>query len=199
MAEDIQNDSGLIEAEFIRVIKDFSQYLCYQKQIGNTFLGISEKSEDQINNWENNWGSKSRTQDRFLFQGSENAAVFIIDSEGSFFKGESGELLTKILNAMNLSSDSVFICNTGDFRSVYKKIKVISPKVIITLGTKAAQSLLNIRQPLELLRGKFHEYHGIKVLPTLHPSLLLEQSQFKRQVWEDMKLVMELAGLKNGS
>ncbi len=100
---------------------------------------------------------------------------------------------------MNLSSDSVFICNTGDFRSVYKKIKVVSPKVIITLGTKAAQSLLNIRQPLELLRGKFYEYHGIKVLPTFHPSLLLEQSQFKRQVWEDMKLVMELAGLKNGS
>ena len=195
MGEDVQNDSGSIEAEFIRVIKDFSQYLCFQKQMGNTCLGISEKSEDQINNW----GTKNQTRDRFLFQGYENAAVFIIDSEGSFFKGESGELLIKILNAMNLSSDSVFICNAGDFRSVYEKIKIISPKVIITLGTKAAQSLLNIRQPLEQFQGRSYEYHGIKVIPTFHPSLLLKQPQFKRRVWEDMKRVMALEGLKHGS
>jgi len=195
MVADVQNDPGSIEAEFTRVIKDFSQYLSLQKQIGNTCLGISEKSEDQINKW----GIKTQSRDLFLFQGSENVAVFIIDSEGSFFKGESGKLLARILSAMNLSSDSVFICNAGDFRSVYKKIKIISPKVIITLGTKAAQSLLNIRQPLEQFRGKFHEYHGIKVLPTFHPSRLLKQPQFKRQVWEDMKLVMELAGLRHGT
>ena len=195
MVADVQNDPGSIEAEFTRVIKDFSQYLSLQKQIGNTCLGISEKSEDQINKW----GIKTQSRDLFLFQGSENVAVFIIDSEGSFFKGESGKLLARILSAMNLSSDSVFICNAGDFRSVYKKIKIISPKVIITLGTKAAQSLLNIWQPLEQFRGKFHEYHGIKVLPTFHPSRLLKQPQFKRQVWEDMKLVMEFAGLKHGT
>ncbi len=195
MVANVQNDPGSIEAEFTRVIKDFSQYLSLQKQIGNTCLGISEKSEDQINKW----GIKTQSRDLFLFQGSENVAVFIIDSEGSFFKGESGKLLARILSAMNLSSDSVFICNAGDFRSVYKKIKIISPKVIITLGTKAAQSLLNIRQPLEQFRGKFHEYHGIKVLPTFHPSRLLKQPQFKRQVWEDMKLVMEFAGLKHGT
>ncbi len=199
MGADVQNGFGSIETELIRVIKDFSQYLVLQKQIGNIFLGISEKSEDQINNWENKLGTQSRTRDLFLFQGSENAAVFIIDSEGSFFKGKSGNLLIKILNAMNLSSDSVFICNADDFRSVYKKIKTISPKIIITLGTKAAQSLLNIRQPLEQCQGRSHAFHGIKVIPTFHPSFLLKQPQFKRQVWEDMKLVMELAGLKHGS
>jgi DNA polymerase len=199
MSTGVQNDSGLIAAEFIRVIKDFSQYLSLQKQMGNTCLGISEKSEDQINSWGNKSQPQTKIRDLFLFQGSENAAIFIIDSEGNFFKGESGELLTKILNAMNLSSDSVFICNAGDFRSVYKKIKMISPKIIITLGTKAAQSLLTIRQPLEQFQGKFHEYHGIKVMPTFHPSRLLKHPQFKRRVWEDMKRVMELAGLKNGS
>ena len=197
MGTDVQNDSRSIETEFIRVIKDFSQYLAFQKQIGNTFLGISEKSKDQINNWGNTW--ETQTRDLFLSQGFETAAVFIIDSEGSFFKGKSGDLLIKILNAMNLSSDSVFICNADDFRSVKNKIKMISPEIIITLGAKAAQSLLNIRQPLEQFQGKFHEYNGIKVMPTLHPSFLLEQPQFKRRVWEDMKLVMELTGLKDGS
>lgn len=197
MGTDIQNDSGPIEAEFVRVIKDFSQYLARQKQMGNTCLGISKKSKDQMNKWGNTW--ESQTRDLFLFQGPENAAVFIIDSEGGFFKGESGDLLIKILNAMNLSSDSVFICNADDFKSVKKKITIISPEIIVTLGTKAAQSLLNIRQPLDQFQGKLQEYHGIKVMPTFHPSLLLKQPQFKRRVWEDMKRVMELAGLKHGS
>ncbi|MCK5349725.1 MAG: uracil-DNA glycosylase, partial [Desulfobacula sp.] len=175
------------------------QYLSYQQQIGNTFLGISEKSATIINNWGTD---KSQARD-FFFQGPENTDVFIIDSEDNFFKGEGGKLLIKILGAMNLTSGSVFICNTGDLISVQKKIKIISPKVIITLGKKAGQFLLNIQQPLEQFRGKFHEYHGIKVMPTFHPFLLLKQPEYKRQVWEDMKqvmaLVMELAGSKDGS
>ena len=195
MGADVQNNPDSIKTEFIRVIRDFSQYLSSQKEAGNSFLDISEESEAIINDW----GGISRAQDTFSFQGSENASVFIIDSEGSFFKGEGGALLIKILGAMNLSSDSVFICNAGDFRSVYKKIKAISPKIIITLGTRAGQSLLNVKQPLEKFRGKFHEYHGIKVMPTFHPSLLLKQPEYKRQVWEDMKRVMTLSGLKNGS
>ncbi|MBU8912258.1 MAG: uracil-DNA glycosylase [Desulfobacterales bacterium] len=195
MSAEVQNNPDAIKTEFIRVINDFSHYLSRQKETGNTFLDISEESKAIVNNW----GSISRTQDTFSFQGSENASVFIIDSEGNFFKGEGGALLIKILNAMNLSSDSVFICNAGDFRSVYKKIKAVAPKIIITLGTKAGQSLLNVKQPLEKFRGKFHEYHGIKVMPTFHPSMLLKQSEYKRQVWEDMKLVMKLSGLKNGS
>ncbi|WP_299981526.1 uracil-DNA glycosylase [Desulfobacula sp.] len=195
MGADVQNDPDSIKTEFIRVIKDFSQYLSGQKEAGNTFLDISEESEALINNW----GSISRAQDTFSFEGPETADVFIIDSEAGFFKGEGGALLIKIIGAMKLTSDSVFICNAGDARSVYKKIKTISPKVIITLGTRAGQSLLNIKQPLEKFRGKFHEYHGIKVMPTFHPSLLLKQPEYKRQVWEDMKLVMKLSGLKDGS
>jgi len=96
---------------------------------------------------------------------------------------------------MHVTPDDVFICNTGDDRSIHKKIKTASPKVIITLGTKASQSLLKIRQPLEQLRGKFHEYNGIKVMPTYHPSLLLNHPEYKRQVWEDMKQVMDYTGL----
>ena len=194
MDSDISNEPGSIKTQMIQVIKDFSQYLLYQKKTGNTFLSLSEKSETRINNWE----TKSLSQ-IFFFEGPENAAIFIIDSETGFFKGESGQLLVKILSAMKLSSDSVFICNAEDLELVHEKIKTISPEIIITLGTKAGQSLLQIKLPLEQFRGKFYEYNGIKVMPTFHPSRLLKHPEYKRQVWEDMKRVMENMGSKDES
>ncbi len=195
MAIDVQNDFDSIKTEFIQVIKDLSHYLSLQKQAGNTGFDISEKSEELINNW----GRKSLTPLSFFSEGPETATVFLIDSEQTFFTGKSGDLLKKILAAMNLSSEYVFICNADDLKSVEEKIKVISPKVVITLGTKAGQSLLKLQHPLEQFRGRFHDYHGIKVMPTFHPSLLLQQPEYKRQVWEDMKLVMKYSGLKDGS
>ena len=194
----ISNEPGSIKTQMIQVIKDFSQYLLYQKKTGNTFLSLSEKSEALINNWGNNWGTQSLAQN-FFFEGPPNAAIFIIDSETGFFKGESGQLLVKILSAMKLSSDCVFICNAEDLELVHEKIKTISPEIIITLGTKAGQSLLQIKLPLEQFRGKFYEYNGIKVMPTFHPSLLLKHPEYKRQVWEDMKRVMENVGSKDES
>lgn len=195
MSSGISNDPGSIQTGLVQVIKDFSDYLFFQKQNGNMFLGISERSYALINKW----GMKDHAQPPFFFEGPENASVFVIDSDNSFFKGDSGDLLAKILAAMNLSSDAVFICNMGELNAVHQKIITVSPKVIITLGTKAGQSLLNIDLPLEQLRGKFHEYHGIKVMPTFHPSLLLKQPGLKRQVWEDMKKVMEYAGFNHGA
>ncbi|NOX33891.1 MAG: hypothetical protein GXP56_09165 [Deltaproteobacteria bacterium] len=195
MGSNVQNDPGSIKNEFIRIVRDFSQYLACQKETGNIFPGISEKSQDIINNW----GGKINARQAFLHEGPENAPVFILDSETGFFKGDSGKLLTKILMAMNLTPDAVFICNAAAPESVRKKIKSVSPKVIITLGTDACQSLLNIRQPFEKIQGKFHEFCGIKVMPTFHPSLLLKQPEYKRQVWEDMKKVIKYAGLNNGS
>ncbi len=186
----VQNESLLVKNEFIHVIKDFSQYLFQQKQTGNTFFDISKKSKAKINNW----GSK-----RFVFQGSDNAKVFILDSGTSFFKEKSGKLLIKILAAMKLTTDSVFICNADNQELVNEKIKTISPKVIITLGEKAGQSLLKTQQSLKKFQGRFHEYYGIKVMPTFHPSLLIKKPEFKRQVWEDMQQVMEYAGTKHGS
>ncbi len=194
MDSDILTDPGSIETKMIQAIKDFSQYLLFQKKTGNTFLSLSEESEVLINNW----GTKSPSMN-FFFEGPENATIFIIDSDTGFFKGKSGELLTKILKAMKLSPDSVFICNADDLELVHEKIKTISPEIIITLGTKAGQALLQIKRPLEQFRGKFHEYNGIKVMPTFHPSLLLKHPEYKRQVWEDMKRVMENVGSKDES
>ncbi len=195
MDSDISSDSDSIKKQISSVIKNFSQYLLYQKQTGNTFLDLSKESNTLINNW----GAQKSPAQKFFFQGPENATIFIIDSEAHFFTGESGALLIKILKAMKLSSDSIFICNSDDLKSVHEKIKTICPEMIITLGAKAGKSLLKIERPLEEFRGKFYEYKGIKVMPTFHPSRLLRQPEYKRQVWEDMKCVMEKAGLKYDS
>ncbi|WP_457551886.1 uracil-DNA glycosylase [Desulfobacula sp.] len=194
MDSDISTDPGLIKKELVRVINDFSQYLWYQKKAGNAFLGISKESETLIQNW----GVITRANS-FFFEGPENANIFILDSSTQFFKGESGALLKKILKAMNLHHESVFICNTDDLESVHAKIKTISPEVIITLGTKARQALSQIKTPLAQYRGQFFNYNGIKVMPTFHPSMLLKHPEFKRPVWEDMKQVMETIGLNDDS
>lgn len=191
MSSDTSKVPVSIKTDFIQVIKDFSQYLRVQKQVGSSCFGISKESYARINKW----GTISPAKASFFFEGPETADIFLIDSEGSFFKQESGELLNKILIAMKLTSDSVFICNAGDAGLVQKKINLISPKIIITLGTRAGQLLLNTRKPLELFQGKFHDHNGIRVMPTFHPSRLLKHPEYKRQVWEDMKRVMEVSGL----
>jgi len=182
---------GSVRAEFIRIINSFSTYLCSRKQSKITFPGIAEASETIIQGW----GKEAPAQAGFFFEGPENASVFFIDSGTSFFKGETGELLSRIIAAMGLSAEKVLICNSDAPKAVVEKIRQISPRVIITLGEEAGRVALGSEFSLEKLRGKFHEFEGIRVMPTLHPSLLVEQPQYKRRVWEDMKLVMEYAGL----
>ena len=199
MDKDVQNASVQIQNDFIQIVKDLSQYFLKQKHTGNTFLKISKASESIINKWGQTTTRGHGTDEHFFSQGPENAKVFILDSHTDFFKGKSGELLIKILSAMDLAADSVFICNADNFDPVNEKIKTVLPQIIITLGEKAGQTLLKIKQPLEKFQGRFHEYNGIKVMPTFHPSLLLKKPEFKRQVWNDMKQVMAYAGLKHGS
>ncbi len=212
--------SGSIKTGLVQVIEDFSDYLLSQKQNANFFVDISAESYAHIKNWNNktpntnapnNQTSNNQEPDNkapdnrnlpeasFFFQGSETADIFILDSENGLFKGDSGGLLKKILGAMQLAPEAVFICNAHDMAAVHQKIKTVSPKIIITLGPLAGQALLKLEQPLEQFRSKFHHYHGIRVMPTFHPSLLLAQPQYKRQVWEDMKQVMEAFGLGHGS
>ena len=182
---------GLVKADFIQVVNCFSKYLCSWKQSKITFPKISEASETIIRNW----GKNLSAQVPFFFEGPENTSVFIIDSQSTFFKGETGRLLSRIIAAMGLSTEKVLICNSEASKAVAEKIRKISPKVIITLGEEAGRVLLGPGFSLTALRGKFQEFEGIRVMPTFHPSLLVEQPQYKREVWEDMKLVMKYAGL----
>lgn len=130
------------------------------------------------------------------------------DETGKPFVGRSGTLLTKMIEAMGLSRDKVYILNTVKCRPpdnrypkteeieacrphFLQQMECLRPKVIVTLGTCATQSLLQVRTPISELRGKFQSWSGISVMPTYHPSYLLRSPSSKRICWEDLKLVLE--------
>jgi DNA polymerase len=168
------------------IISDFVQYL-QQIKDEPVVIEISGATWDMIDQW-----GQSRSGMRFAFQGPEQAAVFIVDSGSGFFKGDSGKLLTKILGAMKLTPDAVFICNAAGRKAVSEKIGQVRPKVIIALGQEAARMVLDSDQPIERLRGSFQTVGGIRVMPTFHPAFLLEVPDRKKEVWADMQQVMAL-------
>ncbi len=130
------------------------------------------------------------------------------DQQGKPFVGAAGELLSRIIQAINLTRNRVYICNVIKCRPpenrnprpdeietclpfLERQIEAIRPDYICALGTFAAQTLLNSTAPISRLRGRFHNYKGIKVLPTYHPAYLLRNPEKKRDVWEDMKMLMK--------
>ena len=130
------------------------------------------------------------------------------DEKGYPFVGEAGKLLDKILLAMHLSREQVYICNVLKCRPpdnrdpqadeiaacepfLKQQLALIQPKLIVTLGRFAAQELLKTTQPIGKLRGQWYEYEGIPLMPTFHPAYLLRNPSGKRPVWEDMKKVMQ--------
>jgi uracil-DNA glycosylase family 4 len=130
------------------------------------------------------------------------------DQSGEPFVGAAGRLLTKIIEAINRSREQVYICNIIKCRPpgnrnpmpdeietcipfLKRQIESVKPDMICALGTFAAQSLLGTSAPISKLRGCFHDYSGIKVLPTYHPAYLLRNPDKKRDVWEDMKKLMK--------
>ncbi|MCP3940822.1 MAG: uracil-DNA glycosylase [Desulfobacteraceae bacterium] len=185
------NTISSVSLEFIRTIQDFSQYISHQRVLGNAEFILSQGSRETMNSW----GKPRKNVPPFFSQGPKNASIFFVDSEGSFFNGESGALLVKILKAMQLTPESVFICNALDAASIRILVKKNQPKILITLGQRAGQLLLNPKFSLEQFRGKFHSYDGVQLMPTFHPSTLLEQPGLKRKVWEDMQQVMRRVGL----
>jgi uracil-DNA glycosylase len=133
------------------------------------------------------------------------------DLRGEPFVGEAGQLLTKIIQAMGFERSEVYICNVLKCRPpnnrnplpeeieqchpfMLRQVKAIGPAVVVALGTFAAQTLLRTREPISRLRGHFHDYHGIPLMPTFHPAFLLRNAGMKREVWEDMQQVMKLLG-----
>ena len=137
------------------------------------------------------------------------------DLQGKPFVGRSGQLLTKMIEGIGLSREEVFIhnvlkCRPPENRNplpeeielcepfLLAQLKIIQPKVICCLGTFAAQTLLKTDKPIGQLRGQFHDYHGIKLIPTFHPAYLLRNPKGgKEQAWEDLKMVRrELDKLK---
>lgn len=153
--------------------------------------------------------------------GNENARLVFVgeapgheeDLAGEPFVGEAGRLLTRIVQAMGFARDQVYICNVLKCRPpgnrnplpaeieaclpfLLRQLRTIGPEVIVALGTFAAQTLLNTREPISRLRGRFHDFHGIPLMPTFHPAFLLRNPAMKREVWDDMQAVMKKLGLE---
>ena len=131
------------------------------------------------------------------------------DLQGIPFVGVAGQLLTKIIEAIHLKRDDVYIANVIKCRPpqnrnpepdevetcepfLFEQIDIIKPKVIVALGKFAAQALLRTLDPISRLRGRVYDYRGAKLVPTFHPAFLLRNPSSKREVWEDMKLVRRL-------
>lgn len=147
-------------------------------------------------------------------EGNQKAKLMIIgegpgydeDVQGRPFVGRAGQLLTKILQSIDLQRDEVYITNIikcrppqnrnpepDEIRSCYpfliQQIHAIQPQIICALGTFAAQTLLKTDAKITTLRGRFYEFLGIKVMPTYHPAYLLRNPERKREVWHDMKQI----------
>jgi DNA polymerase len=131
------------------------------------------------------------------------------DETGRPFVGQAGQLLTKILEAIKLRRDEVFIANVLKHRPpgnrnpapdevtacrpyLVRQIELVRPKVIIAFGTFAAQSLLETKLTIGKLRGAVHRYHGISVIVTYHPAALLRNPAWKRPTWEDVQLARRI-------
>jgi uracil-DNA glycosylase len=131
------------------------------------------------------------------------------DATGRPFVGQAGQLLTKILQAVNFSREEVFILNLLKHRPpgnrnpnpdevlacrpyLVRQVELVSPKVILALGTFAAQSLLETKLAIGKLRGSVHRYHGIPVIVTYHPAALLRNPAWKRPTWEDVQLARRI-------
>ncbi|WP_224746721.1 uracil-DNA glycosylase [Pelovirga terrestris] len=134
------------------------------------------------------------------------------DQQGEPFVGEAGRLLERILFAMGLSADDVYICNLIKCRPpanrdphanevvacepyLKRQLALLKPTIIVTLGRFAAQTLLGVQTPVSRLRGQWHSYEGVALMPTFHPAYLLRSPQEKKQVWEDMTKVKQRLGL----
>lgn len=130
------------------------------------------------------------------------------DRVGEPFVGAAGQLLTKIIQAMGLTRDEIYICNilrcrppgnrnphpqeaTNCREFLDGQIQIVNPEYIVCWGTVAAQNLLNDTRPVGKLRGQFFQHGRAKVLCTYHPSYLLRVESAKKQVWEDMKLFLK--------
>ena len=128
-------------------------------------------------------------------------------ASGKPFSGPSGDLLAKIVAAINIDIAECYLTNVIKFISrapqihqaefafftpfLHRELLAISPKIIIVLGNTGARGVLGIKQPITQIRGQAYDFHGIKAVPTFNPAYVLRDPTKKREVWEDMKLVRD--------
>jgi len=217
MKNDIQQAVG-------EIIAQVKEHLRFQKELGINTLLSQQKAKplltlDAIRQeiGECTRCKLQRGRNCLVFgEGNPHASLVFVgeapgreeDLQGKPFVGQAGELLTRIIRAIDLTRAEVYITNIVKCRPPHnrdprpdeiqtcfpfliKQLEAISPKLICALGTFAAQTLLETAERISALRGHFHTYRGAKLMPTYHPAFLLRNPQFKRVVWEDMKAIRE--------
>ena len=155
----------------------------------------------------------ARTRRNVVFgEGNERAEVVVVgeapgadeDRSGRPFIGRAGQLLDRLLASVGFPREAVYICNVLKCRPpanrnpqpeeieacspyLLRQVELVAPKVILTVGTFAAQTLLDSREPISRLRGQVHRWRGIPVIPTYHPAALLRNPGWIRPTWEDLQ------------
>ena len=158
------------------------------------------------------------TRIKFVFGvGNPNADIVFVgeapgadeDAQGEPFVGRAGQLLNKILEAIQFKRDEVYICNILKCRPpnnrepqsdeidqcephLWKQLELLKPKIIVCLGRVAGQTLLRTTASLGELRGKIHSYRGIKLVVTYHPAALLRNPNWKKPTWEDVQWIRKM-------
>jgi uracil-DNA glycosylase family 4 len=137
------------------------------------------------------------------------------DEKGEPFVGDAGRMLNRIITAMGIKREDVYICNVVKCRPpgnrnpeadeiaactpfLLRQLSSVNPEAIVALGKFASQTLLETKEPISKLRGRFRDFHGIPLMPTYHPSYLLRtggNSDSFWDVWEDMTQVLQLLKL----
>ncbi len=162
-----------------------------------------------------------RTQVVFGSGDAQAALVFVgeapgyeEDRAGEPFVGASGQLLTRIITAMGLTRDQVYILNVIKCRPPHNRnpqpdeiaacqplweaqLACLQPKILCALGTFAARTLLHTEETISQLRGRFHMRGVLQVMPTYHPAYVLRNPQARRAVWEDMQLIQQALGVRS--
>lgn len=204
------------------MISDLIGYLRYIRERGISYLSTSHKRKplslkeirEELGNCQR--CKLHRLRRNIVFgEGNEEAKLMLIgegpgydeDVQGRPFVGKAGQLLTRILQSVQVDRKEVYITNIikcrppgnrnpepDEIKSCYpfllKQIQAIRPKVICALGTFAAQTLLQKEAKITFLRGKSFDFQGIKIFPTYHPAFLLRNPEKKKEVWEDIQKIM---------
>ena len=188
-----------------------------QKSVDSVFKGGEELDRLRNDIGDCTRCKLSRGRKNIVFgEGNAGADIMFIgegpgrdeDIQARPFVGDAGRLLTRLIEKLGMRRDDVYIANIVKCRPpnnrnpeeeeivtcrpfVERQIEIVKPKVIVCLGRISAQSLLRSNVPISKLRGSFHDFNGIPVMPTFHPAYLLRNPRDKWLTWDDMQKVLE--------
>ena len=161
----------------------------------------------------------SNQESDITFSGAGNPSAGLIfigeagkHQQGPPFDGDAGVLLDKMIQAMGLRKEDVYLCNLREYRALSHqapgsnrermspaalrdKIRAMEPRIVVAMGQFASHTLLNISAPLDTIRGTWHPFYDAELIPTYHPAHLLRNPSDKRKAWKDLQSVMGRLGL----